>query len=177
MPQHNEKWTVARRARVKQVKHRTYASMVSVPLCTKFGNVGRQQRELRFPLGILHCHALPPACWEREAKALIPTGSLYCERRKGVLLSVCAFPLPYLASGVSIHHSRSKCIVGFCRSGEPSPIALWHLSTALGVAWARQVTLLGQGHMSFNVLLFLCLYFARKCGLPAKAQSVMQSGS
>ena len=35
MRQHSEKWSVARRARVKQVKHRTYANMVSVPLCTK----------------------------------------------------------------------------------------------------------------------------------------------
>ena len=41
-------------------------SMVSVlhDICTslyKIGNVGHQQRELRFPLGILHCHYLPPA--------------------------------------------------------------------------------------------------------------------
>ena len=50
----------------------------------KIGNVGHQQRELRFPLGILHCHFLPPACWERGAKALIPIGSLYCEWRKEV---------------------------------------------------------------------------------------------
>ena len=53
-------------------------------ICTswyKIGNVGHQQRELRFPLGILHCHSLPPACWERGAKALIPTGSLYREWR------------------------------------------------------------------------------------------------
>ena len=48
----------------------------------KIGDVGHQQRELRFPLGILHCHSLPPACWERGAEALIPIGSLYREWRK-----------------------------------------------------------------------------------------------
>ena len=32
----------------------------------------------------LHCHSLPPACWERGAKALIPIGSLYRECRKQV---------------------------------------------------------------------------------------------
>ena len=47
----------------------------------KIGNVGHQQRELRFPLHILHCHSPPPACWEREAKALIP---LDCEWRTEV---------------------------------------------------------------------------------------------
>ena len=86
MLRHCKNCSVARKARVKQVRRWTYPSMVSVPLCTKLeiGNVGHQQRELRFPLGILHCHSLPPACWERGAKALIPIGSLYCEWRKEV---------------------------------------------------------------------------------------------
>ena len=84
MLRHSKKWFVACKARVKQVKRWTYPSLVSVPLCTKLEMSDINKRELRFPLGILHCHSLPPACWEREAKALIPTGSLYCEWRKEV---------------------------------------------------------------------------------------------
>ena len=82
------------RARVKQVKHWTYPNMVSVPF-VQIGNVGHQQRELRFPLGILHCHSLPPACWERGAKALIPTGSLYCEWRKEIDGPTCCLRISF----------------------------------------------------------------------------------
>ena len=59
---------VARKARVKQVRPWTYPSMVYVPLCTKLV-MSDANRELRFPLDILHCHSLPPACWKRGAKA------------------------------------------------------------------------------------------------------------
>ena len=75
---------VACKARVKQVRPWTYPSMVYVPLCTKLVMSDINRGELRFPLGILHCHSLPPACWERGAKALIPIGSLYRECRKQV---------------------------------------------------------------------------------------------
>ena len=49
-----KKWSVACRARVKQVKHWTFPN----------------------------CHSLPSACWERGAEALIPTGLLFCEWEK-----------------------------------------------------------------------------------------------
>ena len=57
--------------------------LVSVLLC-KIGNVGHQQRELRFPLDIHHCHSQPPACSERRAEALTPIGSQQSEWRKEV---------------------------------------------------------------------------------------------
>ena len=63
-------------------------------------------------------------------------------------------------------------------AGLESPLLLlsWHLSTALGVAWARQVTLLGQ-----DICPSMCC-FSSACTVlesadSAKAQSVMQSGS
>ena len=45
---------------VKQVKLWTILAWICTSLY-KIGNVGHQ-RELRFPLGIRHCHSLPPAC-------------------------------------------------------------------------------------------------------------------
>ena len=70
-------------------------------ICTslyKIGNVGHQQRELRFPLGILHCHYLPPAVLERRTMVLAPIGSLRSGWREEVmvLVGVCAFCLPYM---------------------------------------------------------------------------------
>ena len=64
----------------------------------KIGNVGHQQRELRFPLDILHRHYLPPAVEERRTKALAPIGSLRSEWQEEVmvLLGVCTFFLPYM---------------------------------------------------------------------------------
>ena len=71
MLRHCKKWSVACKARVKQVKRWTYPNMVFVPLCTKL--------EM---LDIIATLYHPPG--ERGAKALIPAGSLYCERRKEV---------------------------------------------------------------------------------------------
>ena len=58
--------------------------MVSAPLCTKLEMSDINKGKLRFPLGILHCHSLPPACLERGAEALIPIGSQSCEWREEV---------------------------------------------------------------------------------------------
>ena len=81
---------VACKARVKQVRPWAYPSMVCVPLCTKIGNVGHQQRELRFRLGILHCHSLPPACWERGARLSFPLAHciVNVENKLATLLNV-----------------------------------------------------------------------------------------
>ena len=117
---------------MKQVKHWTYPNMVSAPI----GNVGHQQRELRFPLGILHCHSLPPACWERGAEALIPTGSLHCEWRKEIdgPTWCLRISLLWLVSGVSVHHSRCKSIADFCRTLSPLLTGICRpLSVSLGL--------------------------------------------
>ena len=81
---------VACKARVKQVRPWTYPSMVCVPLCTKIGNAGHQQRELRFRLGILHCHSLPTACWERGARLSFPLAHciVNVENKLATLLNV-----------------------------------------------------------------------------------------
>ena len=44
-----------------------YPSMVSVPLCTKL-EMSDVNRELRFPLGILHCHSLHPPVRNKELR-------------------------------------------------------------------------------------------------------------
>ena len=71
----------------------------------------------------------------------------------------------------------AKVLLIFAGLESPFSIAHWHLPTALGVAWTGQATLLGQGHVLRHALLFLCLYFAQKCRLPAEAHSAMQSRS
>ena len=55
---------------------------LSVPLCTKLEICRTSTEGTEFLLDILHCHSLPPACWERGAEALIPIGSLCCEWQK-----------------------------------------------------------------------------------------------
>ena len=112
--------------------------------------------ELRLSFLLAHCIA------NGEKRSYLVFAHFLCRS----LLAVCLSTIP-----------AAKVLLILAGLESPLPVALWHLSTALGVAWARQVTLLGQGHMSFDVLLFLCLYFARKCGLPAKAHSAMQSRS
>ena len=150
MLQHCKKWSVARRARVKQVKHWTY--ILTWYLCPFVQNwkCRTSTEELRFPLGILHCHSLyhpPVGNEELRLSFLLAHCIANGEKRLTVPLSVCAFPLPQLVSGVSIHHSSCKLllvfaglesslsiacqrcvyppfelqiIAGFCRSGEPS---------------------------------------------------------
>ena len=58
-------------------------------------------------------------------------------------------------SGVSI--PAAKALLVFAGLESPLSIAHWHLPTALGAAWTRRVTHLGQGHMSFACVAFSLL--------------------
>ena len=68
----------------------------------KIGNVGHQQ-ELRFPLGILHCHYLPPAVRNAElgSRSYRLTAQRMAKRGHGstwrlrILLAVCAWKSPF----------------------------------------------------------------------------------
>ena len=51
----------------------------------------------------------------------------------------------------------AEALLTFVGLESPLSIDHWHLPTALGAAWARRVTHLGQGHMSFAMC---CLFFA-----------------
>ena len=166
--------------------------MVSVPFCTK----------LEMSDVILCCHTLPPACWEREAKALILWLTVLRMAKEG-LLSVCAFLLPKLVSGANprCHALRSRIqahrqsvvfvslvspqhrgkttgwwrlgpwavvggcfVVGFSLSFSPPSDCVSLPSTMTWAPCPHGVRTLKKKVGS-------------KCGLPAKAQSVMQSGS
>ena len=128
----------------------------------KIGNVGHQQRELRFPLGILHCHSLPPACWERGAKALIPIGSLYRECRKQVGDSTqCLHISLDVASWRSAYAPfppRKHCwpLVQVLES--LLSINHWHRPAKIGAIWADRVAHICQrhwvGHMSLAMFYF-----------------------
>ena len=114
------------------------------------GNVGHQQRELRFPLGILHCHSLPPACWERGAKALIPVGSLYRECREQVGDSTqCLHISLDVASWRSAYAPfppRKHCwpLVQVLES--LLSIDHWHRPAKIGAIWADRVAHICQRH-------------------------------
>ena len=163
---------VACKARVKQVRPWTYPSMCSL---YKIGNVGHQQRELRFPLGILHCHSLPPACWERGAEALIPIGSLYRECRKQVGDSTqCLHISLDVASWRSAYAPfppRKHCwpLVQVLES--LLSINHWHRPAKIGAIWADRVAHICQrhwvGHMSLAMFYFFlaCVLLEVACNL------------
>ena len=151
----------------------------------KIGNVGHQQRELRFPLGILHCHSLPPACWKRGAKALIPIGSVLQMAKRSwrlylvfalltcrsfLTVRLCTIPAAkaLLVFGAGSRNSslhRSLASAGKTRCHSDWSIYP-HLSKALDRAYVPRY-----------VLLFLCLHIARNCVLPAKAHRAMEGRS
>ena len=153
----------------------------------KIGNVGHQQRELRFFLGILHCHSLPPACWERGAKALIPIGSLYRECRKQVGDSTqCLHISLDVASWRSAYAPfppRKHCwpLVQVLES--LLSINHWHRPAKIGAIWADRVAHICQrhwvGHMSLAMFYFFlaCILLEVACNLqkrvaPCKAGMV-----
>ena len=96
MLRHCKIWSVACRARVKQVKRWTYPNLVSVPLCTKLEmsdiNSGNQGSPWASSIATLY-HP-PVGNEELRLSFLLAHCIANGEKRLTVLLSVCAFPLP-----------------------------------------------------------------------------------
>ena len=147
---------------VQLVKRWTYPNMVSVPLCTNWKcrtstgtkvppthpplplSVGNEELRLSFLLA--HC---------------IANG----EKRLTVPLSFCAFPCRSLLAVCLSTIPAAKALLVFAGLESLLSIDHWHLPTALGPAWTDELPTFVRTYVLRHVLLFLCLYFARKCVL------------